>query len=136
VTTDGDGHARVAVRATNLGNGITKVRFEVADMDPGLAMQPPSPLLVSSGATEGAVGTFYVDASAGPGPFHATLRFASAYAYDGNLEGDAGLLRVTVWGAAQSTSSEPLHALPGPGVPLLALAAVGALVLLRRRAAR
>ena len=135
--------AVVPVKLTNLGNGNTKVVFDVVTDASDLAVELPAPVILQSRQSGGTVTA--ADLAI---PVHRsdhvnaqtetfTLRWRASYALDGRITGDSGSLTFSVTpGDGKDPASLPpgLRTVPTPTF-LLVAAAVLAVALVKRRPA-
>lgn len=127
------GAATFPVKVTNLGNGETKVYFDLESADPGLMAMTPAPVVLQSRQAGGTAITaevpLVIEAPAGGGFVNkvgtASYRLRSHYALDEGLAGDSTTIALLVTVKGLDAPS------PGP-LPVLALAAVAALMVARR----
>lgn len=127
------GRATFPVKVTNLGNAETTVVFELESAPEGLSPQVPPPVVLQSKQAGGSAITaevpLEIDAPAGGGFVNqagsVTYRVRAHHAADESLAGDATTLSLLVTVKGFDAPS------PGP-LPVLALAAVAALVVARR----
>ncbi len=132
-TTAPDTDVEFPLTLTNLGNGKTRVTFEIVEIGNTLTGQAPSPIELQSkqqgGTQTSATVLLQLHTRAAKGYANevsvANYRITSALAEDPTMKGDEAMVSVLVTTKGLGT--------PGPGLALLTLAAAAA-VTLRRRA--
>lgn len=132
-----------ALDLTSLGNGATLVRFVVQANEKNASVAAPAPIVLESRQQGGAAYqrqvTFVVWAPDARGPAPFTLEYTSRHAADPETPGDSGTISflVTVDGDARDGAAEKAQRLlPGPPAWALALAALAAVAVSRRRPTR
>lgn len=123
---------------TNFGNGVTRVTFEIVDATEGIHAELPAPITLQSRHTGGVQITATVPltlrSADGVGYLNqvdtVTYRITSAYEGEPASEGDDSTVSVLLTTKGFGTGGEATA--PGPALPLLALALVGAALALRR----
>ena len=132
------------LRATNFGNGHTRVDFEILSADAGLRVEPPVAIHLGSrqGGDPNAARDVRIEVERTAGdaaPRSFLVRWHASYAFDRTLAGDSGLVSIVVLHGADAHAvdaaalADDVQARVPDAPPLLALSLAAALALLRRR---